>query len=262
MNGKYQTSARPFDPSAFGAALFDAKAAIPFDCAAARGATAMERFAVYRNNVVQGLIDALAVRFATVRAVVGAELFAHLAHVYALAHPPRLPMMMFYGEDFADFLADSDAGAELPYLADLARLEAARTSAYHAEDAAPLPAEAFADLAPDGLEGLRIALHPSLSIIASPFPVATIFAMHCGMLPLAAIEDWHGEEIAVVRPQMSVEVHTLPAGGAGFLDSLARRATLAEAAAAGLAQTQGFDLAAALAALIRFGLATEISKRL
>jgi hypothetical protein len=248
-----------FDSTAFAAALLDPAARVPQDVAENSRASRQERFAVYRNNVVQGLIAALEARFPMVRRVVGAPFFAEAARLYAVQNPPRAPVMIFYGEEFADFLATFAPCAELPYLADLARLEAARTRAYHAEDAAALPQDAFANLAPEDLISLRVGLHPSLFVLASPYPVATIFAMNSGAQPLAAIDDWDGEEVFVARPQMSVEVRRLPAGGAIFFTKLREGAALAQAAEAALAAAPAFDLAVNLAGLIGFGLVTEMA---
>lgn len=248
-----------FDPAVFAAALLDPALPVPDGIAESTGIARQDRFAVYRNNVVQGLIAALETRFPMVRRVVGETFFAAAARLYALQNPPRSPIMAFYGEDFSDFLAHFEPCAELPYLADLARLEAARTQAYHAADATPLPPEAFASLAPGDLISLRVGLHPSLFILASPYPVATIFAMNMGELPLAAIEDWRGEDLFVARPGSMVEVRRLPAGGALFLTQLSEAATLAEAADAALALEPDFDLTVNLAGLIRFGLITQIS---
>ena len=45
----------------------------------------------------------------------------------------------------------------LAYLADVARIEAAWTRAYHAEDAEPLGTARLAALVPDNLDGTRLA---------------------------------------------------------------------------------------------------------
>ena len=64
----------------------------------------------------------------------------------------------------------SSPARELPYLADVARLEAARTRAYHADDAAPLDAAAFAALDPGAADALRLTLHPSPKSSARRIP--------------------------------------------------------------------------------------------
>ena len=248
-----------FDEAAFAAALIDSSRPLPADILDAQGIPARERFAIYRNNVVQGLVAALETRFPAVRRVVGEEFFAAAARFYATKTPPASPFMAFYGDNFAEFLEKFEPCAELPYLPDLARLEAARTRAYHAEDATPLSAEDFAGLAPEDLMRLRLSLHPSVSIFASSFPVATIFAMNMGEAPLEEIADWRGEEFVVARPVMTVEVHRLPEGGARFLARLTEGATLAEAAEAALAANPDFDPIPNLTHLIGGGLVTAIA---
>lgn len=248
-----------FSEDGFAAALLDPDLPVPTCIKESDGATRKDRFAVYRNSVVQGLVDALATGFPVVQQSVGESFFAAAARLFVERNPPRGPIMASYGEAFPAFLADFAPCAELPYLPDLARLEAARTRAYHAADATPLPAEAFTRLTSEHLADLRLRLHPSLFILSSRFPVATIFAMNSGELPLQEIEDWQGEDVLVARPGMIVETRRLPLGSAAFLSRLAEDATLAEAAEGALAIAPQFDLAGALAGAIGLGLITQIS---
>jgi hypothetical protein len=214
------------------------------------------RFAVYRNNVVLSLIDALAARFPAVRKTLGAEFFTHAARISVAQHPPTSPILTFYGDDFAAFLDAFSACAELPYLGDLARLEASRTRAYHAANTATLGAEALARIRPEQLPALRFALHPAVAIIASRHPIVTIWAMNVGELPLAPIKNWRGEDALITRPELDVEVRRLPPGAAVFLTRLASGEFLGNAAAAAFEAAAQFDLAVNLAGL--FGLATDI----
>jgi hypothetical protein len=104
----------------FSAALLDAGRPVP-DALTSHGARVPEkRFAVYRNNVVAGLVNALAARFPAVQRIVGEEFFRAMAQVYARAHPPRSRLLMQYGEDFAEFIEGFEPAAELVYLADVA----------------------------------------------------------------------------------------------------------------------------------------------
>ncbi len=240
--------------AAIAAALLDP------DCSAPQAIAAGDRnrFAVYRNNVTLGLTEALATRFPAVRKTVGAEFFAKLARVFVSRHPPASPIMTFYGEDFADFIDAFPACDDLPYLGDLARLEASRTRAYHSADVAPLGAETLARLKPEALASLRLALHPAVAIVASPHPIVTIWAMNMGDMPLAPIADWHGEDALVARPKLDVEVRRLPPGGAAFLMQLAQSECLGDAAAAAFEATPDFDLAVNLAGLFASGLVAGI----
>lgn len=243
----------------FAAALRDPAAAVPADLARSGGRAPEKRFAVYRNNVAVALIGAIEARFPALRRIVGEAFFTGLARAYVAAHPPRSPLMMTYGDDFPAFLAGIEALAAAPYAADVARLEAARTRAYHAADAEPLGAEAFAAIDPADLAGLGLRLHPSLEVVASAHPVVTLWAMNAGEMALAPIDDWSAEDAVVVRPALEVHVRRLPKGGARFLAALAAGATLADAAAAA-ATVPGFDLTQNLAGLIEAGLAAGFTR--
>src|SRR5262245_23031436 len=148
----------------FAAALLDADRAVPAGLTAHTHAPHARRFAVYRNNVVTGLIRALKTRFPATERVVGDEFFAVMAQVFVCAHPPRSPLMMTYGDDFPDFIAGFAPAAEIPYLADVARIEAARTRAYHAADASTIEPSRLQAIAPEGLAQMRVSIHPSAEI--------------------------------------------------------------------------------------------------
>jgi hypothetical protein len=163
--------------------------------------------------------------------------------------------MMTYGDEFPDFLATFGPAAEIAYLADVARVEAARTRAYHAADATPLEASDLASVGAANLAELRFELHPSLEIVASAFPVVTIWAVNAGDIAFAPIEDWRGEDALIIRPAFDVEVRRLPAGAAAFLQSLKGGDPLGEAAGIALDRNSDFDLAINLAALVSAGLA-------
>ena len=140
----------------------------------------------------------------------------------------------------------------------MARLEAARTRAYHAADAVPVDPSRFAALDPETVSEIRVTLHPSAEIVRSPHPVVTIWAMNSGERELAPIEDWHGEDALVVRPHLDVEVRPLPPGGAPFLLALGSGRTIGEAAEAAFADHPEFDLSRSLAELMSSGVAVEI----
>ncbi len=133
-----------------------------------------------------------------------------MARVFVTAHPPRSPLLMTYGDDFPDFIAGFEPAAELPYLADVARLEAARTRAYHAADAEPVDPNLLRSIAPEALGGMRFVLHPSAEVVRSRHPIVTIWAMNAGEAELGPIEDWRREDALVARPHLDVEVRALP----------------------------------------------------
>ena len=237
----------------FAGALLDAGQPVPAALTSHTARTPTKRFAVYRNNIVFGLISALRTRFPVVERIVGEECFATMARDFVVKHPPLSPLLMFYGDAFAGFIATLAPLAELPYLPDVARLEAARTHAYHAADAAPLDPLALQRLDADALVAARIVLHPSAHVIRSPHPIVTIWAMNSGAAELRPIDGEGPEDALVIRPDAAVSVVKLPPGGAMFLKALASGLGLGRAAAIARDDQADFDLAANLAVLIASG---------
>ncbi len=247
----------PFE-ALFAAALLDAKQPVPRGITAPNAAVATRRFAVHRNNVVAGLVRALQTRFPAVEKIVGEEFFAAMARAFVTEQPPCTPLLATYGDELAAFIAAFEPAREIAYLADVARLEAARTRAYHAADATPLDTGQFAALDPNAVGSMRFGLHPSTEIVRSPHPIVTIWAMNSGEQDVAPIENWCGEDALVFRPYLDVEVRVLPPGGAAFLLALAGGRPLGEAAEAALADYPEFDLTRNLAGLIGLGLVRDI----
>jgi hypothetical protein len=243
----------------FAAALLDPGRELPSGLTAQNSRSPERRFAVYRNNVVVGLANALARRFPATRRIVGQEFFAAMARVFVAAHPPRSPILMQYGEEFPDFIAGFEPAQEIVYLPDVARLEAALTRAYHAADAQPADANQLAGLDDEALGHLRILLHPSVQIVRSRHPVVSLWAMNVGNAEIMPIEDWRGEDALVVRPALDVLVHRLPPGGAVFLSTLLQGDPLPAAVEAARADSPAFDLVVNLAGLIASGAVTGVS---
>lgn len=241
----------------FAQALLDADRPVPGAVTSHSARAPQKRFAVYRNNVVAGLIAALRAQFPATEKIVGEEFLAAMARIYVATEPPRSPVLVAYGDGFPGFIARFAPAADIPYLSDVARLEVARTRAYHAADAAPLGPSRFQALDPNGLAGARVVLHPSVQILRSRHPIVTIWAMNSGEASPASIENYDAEDAVVARPHLDVEVRRLPPGGAPFLEALAAGAALGQAATAA-AESPEFDLAANLAGLIGAGLATEL----
>lgn len=235
-------AAQTFDFADFAAALLDP--ALPPPCGLPE-----RRFAIYRNNVVFGLIEALGARFPVCRRLLGEECFDATAALFARQSPPRSPVLHAYGEGFGEFLETFPPLAEFDYLGDIARLEAALGRAYHAADATPLAPAVLASMAPEKLDRSTLALHPSLEIVASKRPVLSIWRAHQGDRPPSITTLERCEDVMIVRPGLDVETHLLPPGGRAFLTTIAEGRTLGESIARALAGDADFDLAAMLSLL-------------
>lgn len=239
--------------SDFVAGLLDPDRPEPALLTGPAGKAALKRYAVYRNNVVAGLAGALEEIFPAVCRIVGEAFFAGMARAYLRACPPRAPLLFGYGKDFPGFVKRFAPARDLPYLADVARIERAWLDAYHAGDAAPLEASALAALTPQGLAELRLEAHPAMHIVRSRFAAHTIFAANRGDAWPERIDAGPPEDTLICRPRLDVVTRRLPPGAADFLEALARGETLSDAVAAGLSQTETFDPEAAIGLLLETG---------
>ncbi len=241
----------------FATSLLQAGRPIPAGLVVRAGADPEQRFAVYRNNVVVGLVRALESRFPVVLRLVGEEFFRAMAQVFVTGEPPRSPVLFRYGSTFPDFIQGFPPAADVPFLADVARLELARGRAYHAADMRSLQPEAFAPLDADSLAVTGVRLHPSVGLLTSPFPIVSIWRAHQqeGEPHLAV---WQGEAALVLRPELEVEVYRLPAGGYQFLTALSQGASLARAATVAAAEAPSFNAVKNLAMLIETGVVVKL----
>jgi hypothetical protein len=215
----------------FACALLDPKASAPMGLKVWRAGATSKRFAVYRNNVVVGLIDALVERFPVCVRLVGMDFFRAMGKLYVCASPPKTPILADYGKNFAEFTSGFEPTRELPYLADVARLEWAVGRAYHAADKASLSLEKARDIPADLLVDAVITLHPSLQLVSSRFPILSIWTTNMFDETVREVRFEESEDVLVVRPRLEVAVLPLPAGGYPFIAALSRGETVAGACA-------------------------------
>ena len=233
----------------FAEAILSGDAPIPATIREASGPAHASRFSVYRNNVVAGLINAVSVRYPVVRKLLWDDAFNRVAHQYVVSEPPRSPVLLQYGESFPQFLRGIGQGAAANYLADVAEIESARTRAYHAADAAPLSREEFSAVPPDEWPELRIALHPSVALLKSDFPVVSIWRANLYAND-NTLEVWRPECALIVRPHLQVDVHIVSAGVYAFIAALADGQTVGAAIAKASAEAPDFYLAESFNVLI------------
>ena len=239
--------------SAFRAALLDPDRPVPRGVTDPEGRPAGCRFDVYRNNVTASLTEALRQAFPVIRKLVGEEFFTAMAIAHARAHPPRSPVMMFYGADMPGFLAAFPPVAHLGYLPDIARLELALREAYHAADTAPVAADRLAALPGAEFLSARISFAPALRIVQSRWPVHAIWSANVAGTPMP--RDRRAEDVVILRAGFDPVPQVLPDHAAGFLTLLQAGHPLGQA----LAATPDFDLTATLGILLSGAAITDIA---
>ena len=239
--------------AAFSPALLKPDLETPSLAIGPKGKSAAKRYNIYRNNVTVSLIDALAAVFPAVQRITGVEFFRAMARCYVRETAPSSPLLFEYGQGFAEFIERYEHASQMPWLADVARIERAWLDAYHAADAHPLSAHDLADSPRAQLVELRFAPHPATRIIHSRFAAVTIFAANRMDAPSGEINAAEPEDAMITRPQYDVVVRRLPPGGAEFLTALLGGRPLGAAAASALNAAPSFDIAANIAGAIETG---------
>ncbi len=237
----------------FGAAILNPQAVLPPGLVGPDGEPSLRRFAVYRNNVVVGLIDALKQSFPAVTRIVSDEFMTAMARIYVAGAPPESPILLHYGAGFAEFIAGFEPAQSLPYLADVARMERAWHEAYHAREAAPLDPSSLATLAPEDFERMIFKPHPSLRLVASPFPSLSIWQMNVDGGEPEPIALEQPEKAIFLRSQADVEARLVSFASFAFLQCLMRGETVTDALRAATLEDELFDLGANLGELFQLG---------
>jgi hypothetical protein len=244
---------QPSYAAVFAAALLDPDRATPAALARPNGKFARKRYSVYRNNVTVSLIKALAAVFPATMRITGVDFFRAMARFHVRAKPPTSPLLFEYGRDFPDFIERYEYARSMPWLADVARIERAWLDAYHAADVEPLAAHILAFLPPERLVEAVLTPHPATRIVCSRYPAVTIFAANRSDGPVGRIAASEPEDALATRPGLEVMVRRLPPGGATFLKRLIAGEPLGVAAAAALADSPAFDLAANIRGMLEAG---------
>lgn len=161
-----------------------------------------EALSVHRNTALTGATNALRLTYPTVLALVGEDFFDQVALRFVKTSPPTGAWLTGYGVGFPDFIAADPLAASLPYLADVARLDAA-------VEAAGADSLGCAGCQLDLGEAM-LTLDASLRILELNHPAAAIRdAVEAGDDALAALDPaprpgalalWRREDGAATRP--------------------------------------------------------------
>ena len=209
------------------------------------------RIAVYRNTIRANYRNALRATYPVVCALTAVPFFHAAVDAFADLQPSRGGDLNVYGDTFGDFLAGYSHARELPYLADVARLEWAIDDAQRAADAAPATQDLVAALTAIPAATLaqrRFALDPSCRLLRSTFPVLRIWQMHQpGFTGEAHIDfDAPPECLMVRREAGAVAIERIGDGEFAWLLALQRGEPLGAALDAAFAADPAFAFERAL----------------
>lgn len=180
-------------------------------------------FAVHRNTVVNGCIDALTANFPSVVRLVGDAWFRVAAATFLRLHLPRDAQIRLYGENFADFLAEFEPACDLPYLAEVARLDRFWTEAHGADDVAAVDPKWLTRLSPEAVGDVCLTPHPAARW--GWFAQAPIYSIWQRNREIQEVDDgvvelvWRGEGGLLTRLLDDVTWHGVDRSHCAFLDA-------------------------------------------
>jgi hypothetical protein len=214
---------------------------------------------IYHLNMRDGLCDVLGDTYSSVRKLVGDDFFKSMARSFVAANPPRSADMNRYGEGFCAHIETIPAAAFLPYLSDMARFDWAWNAAFFAADQKNLNSAAFADISPADYERLGFTLKESVHLIASDYPLDSLwhFCEADGRAPAPNTNE--GNVFLIVwRPEMDVQTLRLTEAEYLTLLSLSMGAGLLESLEHGMRVDPLFDMTGFLTKIISLNIFTDV----
>lgn len=209
------------------------------------------RLQIYRNMVFNTLTGALETSYPAVLRLVGEEFFKGAAARYIVTVPSLSGNLQDYGAAFPDFLEAMPEAAGLPYLGDVARLEWMRQEAYLAAETAPIAAEILAKLDEKDLAACRLALHPSVRLLTSRYPVLAIwqFCLEEAKEPLQLEEK--GQQVLIWRAGWQIAMRPLTHAESEFIAGLLAEEPFGEVIGLPMTLDPDFSLAEQLQLLLQ-----------
>lgn len=166
--------------------------------AAAIDAPSQGAMAVYRNTVLHGSVEALRANYPVVEQILGAEMFETVAVDHADECPPRQSVLALYGERFADWLQGQPWIGDLPYLADVARVERLRLECLMADDEISVSEQYVTEACRE--PEFRLELHPALRFGWLATPAMSIWLAHQRPIDAELNVEWKAEGALFARP--------------------------------------------------------------
>ncbi len=142
-------------------------------------ADAIELLSIHRNNINIGLIEELEKIYPNIWRALGKENAVNLARRYIsdLKNFPCSYIDNAYGDEMPDFISNVAEFKQIPYLSDLAKLDLARSKAYHLDNNVALTIEQINNIAEEKLLESKVNFIDSLILLQSHFSLLEIEEM-------------------------------------------------------------------------------------
>lgn len=205
--------------------------------------SAAQRIGIYRSNVRENFVVALAAAFPLLKRQTGSQEFGQLAWSYQRAHPSPAGNLFHIGRGLVAFLEDHVCGSADDHLIDVARLEwLIQESLVAADHDGRMDLARLAAVPVELHDSLRVELHPSVRLLASRHAIFQLWeahqeAMRCGTVAETTqpasrpmpVRDC--EHLLVQREANGVRVHRLAELDYHWLLAVKQGSTLGESTA-------------------------------
>jgi len=186
------------------------------------------RLQIYHNNIYISLTNALSEVYPVVDRLVGDDFFKFMATEYTKKHPSQSGNLHEFGNQFPFFIESFEPAGELVYLSDVARLEWAYHSVFHAANSPNFDIPKLEQITEEDYHKLIFKPNPASQLVKSPYPILQIWKAnqddqaHDGdnntIAETINLDD--GEtSLLVIRRNLDVEFQILDNAEHAFLDA-------------------------------------------
>jgi hypothetical protein len=214
----------------------------------ADGLSPLQRLGFHRTNMMGNYLEALRATYQCIENLVGPGCFAHYAEQFIRETPSRSGDLNRYGRELADFLAGTPIAAQLPYLADVARLEWLLDEVFYEADHPALDLQRLAHVSPERYPDLRFKLNPACRLLSSAYPIQRIWQVsrsdYSGEQSVTL--ETGGDRVLVRRAGFGPVVESVSAAEFVWLRALRDGDTLGAACIAAQSAYSGLDVSACL----------------
>ena len=191
--------------------------------------------------------------------LLGSDYFRHLAKEYVIDNLPNSPVMAEYGKSFSKFILSNAVIKNLPYLADVAKLEYSIGEAYHAPNAPIVTLSDFEKIGASRLFNSQVTLHPSVACFHSNYPIVDIWKTNMHDREVKSITLLNAEDILVSRPYFEILIESLPVGAVSFIRQLSDGKSMSEAVRSVSVINENFDLTKCLHTMMTSGVIANLN---
>ncbi len=196
--------------------------------------------------------------YTTVKQVLSEAEITLVAKEYFYKYPPKSAHPVDAVDQFPYFLESHALAKTFQFLPDMATTDLGFNKAFHSIAVDTVPTRTFTELPPEQIATKRVQLHPACFWFSSSFAIYDIWRLHNSPVPPKKIDYHWPQDVIIVRPHLTVEVHRIDSGFTYALDRLDSGETMDSAFTQAAKMDQKFKPIAALQFLVQNNLIVSL----